>query len=112
MSFVRVFPPLFFFCLLLCISLCTSLSISLNAYSAAVINHHEENAYELELLISGLQIPWGMAFLSSGEMIFTQRNGQIGIIHLESRKISWLKNLPAIYHKGQAGLLDVAVSPD
>ncbi|MCK5648573.1 MAG: PQQ-dependent sugar dehydrogenase [Gammaproteobacteria bacterium] len=108
MSFARVFPPLFFFCLFLCLSF----SLSLNAHSTAVINDNEESAYELELLISGLQIPWGMAFLSSGEMIFTQRNGQIGIIHLKSRKINWLKNLPAIYHKGQAGLLDVAVSPD
>lgn len=108
MSFAKFIQLLFLYCLLLCISF----SKSLNASSTSDIGHNEENAYELELLISGLQIPWGMAFLSSGEMIFTQRNGQIGVIHLKTRKISWLKNLPAIHHKGQGGLLDVAVSPD
>ncbi len=63
MSFAKIIQPLFFFYLFLCLSFC----INQNAHSTAVNNHKEESAYELELLISGLQIPWGMAFYHPGK---------------------------------------------
>ena len=60
--------------------------------------------------ISG--IPWGMAFLSPSELIFTVKSGKIGVLDLQSEKITWLSaTLSPIAPRGQGGLLDVAVPP-
>ena len=76
-----------------------------------VMSSDKINQFYVETVIDGLGIPWGMAFLSAHEIIFTQRNGQAGLINLKQNKLTWLKNTPLVYHSGQAGLLDVAV-PD
>ncbi|MFK5891847.1 MAG: PQQ-dependent sugar dehydrogenase [Pseudomonadota bacterium] len=93
---------------------CFLLIFSLNqsAISAQIIFQDKVNKFVVESLIEGLGVPWGMAFLSVDKIIFTQRNGKIGLINLINKQVIWLKNAPSVYHNGQAGLLDVAISPD
>lgn len=80
--------------------------------SSEVIHQDQINKFDVEVVIDGLGIPWGMAFLSADKLIFSQRNGKIGLINLIQNKLVWLKNTPSVYHNGQAGLLDVAVPDD
>ncbi|MCZ6723008.1 MAG: PQQ-dependent sugar dehydrogenase [Gammaproteobacteria bacterium] len=69
-------------------------------------------AFKLEQITSGLGIPWGMAFLSQNEIIFTERRGAVKVIELDSLKITSLHGLPEIAAAGQGGMLDVATGPD
>jgi glucose/arabinose dehydrogenase len=64
-------------------------------------------------LQSGLQSPWGMAFLPDKRLLITQKNGQILIVSADGKRVdARLENLPAVASRGQGGLLDVALDPD
>ena len=39
-----------------------------------------ETQLEVEVVVSGLEIPWGLAFLPSGEMLVTERPGRLRLI--------------------------------
>ena len=64
---------------------------------------------EVEVLQKGLGIPWGMDFLSPGTLIFTEREGKMSLLDIATGRLTQLKNVPEVYHRGQGGLLDVMV---
>lgn len=65
---------------------------------------------QADVLASGLEHPWGLAFLPGGDAIVTERDGRMRI--LSGGKLSKpISGLPKIAVHGQGGLLDVAVSP-
>lgn len=49
-----------------------------------------------------------MTFLSQSELLFTEREGQITILHLDSGKRTVLQGGPEVLSEGQGGMLDVA----
>lgn len=61
-------------------------------------------------LVSGLEHPWGMAFLPDGQMLVTERPGRLRRIG-NGMVSAPIRGLPRLFAEGQAGLLDVAVSP-
>jgi len=66
------------------------------------------NTYQITQVASGLGIPWAMVFYSDNEIAFTERQGRLGIVSLNTGDISYLSGLPDILAKGQGGLMDVA----
>lgn len=68
-------------------------------------------AYRVEQVAEGLDIIWGMAFLSADQMIMTQREGGISLFNTGNFKITALEGAPEVFASGQGGMLDVAV-PD
>ena len=71
----------------------------------------EQQEYLVEEVASGLGVPWGMAFVTHDQLLFTERRGQILLLHLESGKIVPLSGGPEVFARGQGGMLDVAVPP-
>ena len=67
---------------------------------------------KLEQVTSGLNIPWGMVFLSPTKIILTEREGQILLFNLVTKRKTPLKNIPTVMAEGQGGLLDVALPPN
>lgn len=65
---------------------------------------------ETEVVADGLDIPWGMDWLPDGTLIVTEKSGHLYIVRNGVKKE--IMGLPPIFHKGQGGLLDVAVHPD
>ncbi len=63
-------------------------------------------------LVTGLAHPWGLAFLPDGSMLVTERPGFLRRIGADGAVSAPLAGVPQPYVDGQAGLLDVAVSPD
>ncbi len=64
-----------------------------------------------QVIASGLDNPWGLAFLPDGSLLVTERSGTLR--HIENGKTSHpLKGLPPIREVGQGGLLDIALDPD
>lgn len=68
--------------------------------------------FRLVEVAGGLSNPWGLAFLPGGDMLVTERSGQLRLIKggkLESQPIA---GAPQVAARGQGGLLDVALHPD
>ncbi len=60
---------------------------------------------------SGLEIPWGMAFLPGGGMLVTERPGRLRRIDAAGCISAPIEGVPAVFANGQGGLLDVALDP-
>ncbi len=69
------------------------------------------NGFTLEKVVEGIAVPWGMTWLPDGDMLVTNRAGEMyrvsdGVAGMP------LQGLPAIHVNGQGGLLDVQLHPD
>ncbi|UZM73141.1 PQQ-dependent sugar dehydrogenase [Yersinia intermedia] len=63
-------------------------------------------------LQEGLDHPWSLAFLpDNGGILITERSGQLRLWQAGKPLSPPLKGVPAVYAKGQGGLLEVALSP-
>ncbi len=62
-------------------------------------------------IASGLQNPWGLAFLPDGRMLVTERPGRLRIVQTDGRLSEPVQGLPRVDAGGQGGLLDVAIDP-
>ncbi|MFN5080114.1 MAG: PQQ-dependent sugar dehydrogenase [Burkholderiales bacterium] len=61
---------------------------------------------------TGLDVPWGMAFLPDGRILVTERAGRLRVIENGRLLPAPVAGLPAVAAHGQGGLLDVALDPD
>ncbi|AYC33746.1 PQQ-dependent sugar dehydrogenase [Pseudomonas cavernae] len=65
-----------------------------------------------EVVASGLEHPWALAFLpGGGDMLVSERPGRLRIVRADGGLSKPLAGVPQVYAKGQGGLLDVALSP-
>lgn len=69
-------------------------------------------ALRAETLASGLQHPWGLAFLPQGRMLVTERPGRMRVVEPDGRLGPALEGLPQVAAGGQGGLLDVLADSD
>ena len=60
---------------------------------------------------TGLEHPWGLAFLPDGRMLVTERPGRLRIAERNGRLSEPVTGVPAVYATRQGGLLDVVLSP-
>lgn len=67
---------------------------------------------EKQNLVSGLDHPWGMAFLPDGRLLVTERLGRLRILDKNNNLSEPITGIPVTFNKGQGGLLDVALDPD
>jgi len=70
------------------------------------------NIVRVETVASGLQHPWGLAFLPDGRMLVTERAGRLRIVETNGTLSAPLGGVPTVAASGQGGLLDVALDPD
>lgn len=71
----------------------------------------EKNVFEVVELVTGLEHPWALAFLPDGGMLVTERPGRLRRIGKGEVITAPISGLPKIFVDGQAGLLDVILSP-
>jgi glucose/arabinose dehydrogenase len=71
----------------------------------------ERGTLRVTELVAGLAHPWGLAFLPDGSMLVTERPGFLRRIGANGTVSVPLAGVPVAYVSGQAGLLDVAISP-
>lgn len=92
---------------------CISLVILLAAAASAPdVIKTEEHTLRVVKIVSGLEHPWGMAFLPDNRIIITERPGRLRIVENGRLNPEPVAGLPAIAARGQGGLLDVALHPD
>ncbi len=66
--------------------------------------------FTAELIVDGMEIPWGMAFLPDQSMLLTEKSGKLLLIK-DGKKIE-IGNVPPVYDRGQGGLLDLELHPN
>lgn len=69
-----------------------------------------EARFRVRRLVSGLEHPWSISFLSEEEYLVTERPGRLLLVGTES--IEEVSGLPDIAAIGQGGLLDVLPDPE
>jgi glucose/arabinose dehydrogenase len=71
-----------------------------------------KQSFRVETYAKGLAHPWGLAFLSGGRLLVTERPGRMRLVAKDGRLSQPLENVPEVATGAQGGLLDVALSPD
>ncbi len=71
----------------------------------------EQAAIQVEQLAESLGVPWGMVFVGDDDILFTERSGSVGVLSLQSGKVTQVEGVPSVMAAGQGGLLDIAVAP-
>lgn len=72
----------------------------------------EEHRYRVVTVASGLEHPWGMAFLPNDDILITERPGRLRIVREGRLLQDPVAGVPRVSARGQGGLLDVALHPD
>lgn len=67
---------------------------------------------KVETAVQGLKSPWAVAFLPNGNMLVTERGGQLRLVEGGILNPEPIKGLPEVVFKGQGGLLDVTLHPN
>lgn len=69
----------------------------------------DQQNYTTELVVDGIDVPWGMTWLPDGSMLVTERSGIL--YHVKDGNKIAIKNVPEVFAKNQGGLLDVTLHP-
>lgn len=75
-----------------------------------IIQIPEVMNYSYEIVIDGIDVPWGMAFINKDELLVTEQAGTLYYVKNGEKKE--VAGLPPVYFRGQGGLLDIALHPD
>lgn len=67
---------------------------------------------KVDTIVTGLQNPWGMAFLPDKRILVTEKSGSIRVIKDRKLQPEKLSGVPEVYANGQGGLLDIQLHPD
>ena len=96
----------------LAVLLCMA-SIGQAAHAATLlIAASKAGPVRVERVAEGLDVPWSLAFLPDGRMLVSERAGRLRLVGTDGAVSPPLAGVPAVYVRGQGGLLDVVVSPD
>ncbi len=87
---------------------CLTIASALVAQGAVAKDETPE--LRVSTLISGLQSPWSMVELPSGELLVTERSGQLKLINEDITQS--ISGTPDVYFAGQGGLLDIKLHPN
>ena len=88
------------------------LSAAIPEDSGAQIHRSTLHDYRVVPVASGLQNPWGIAFLPGGDILITERAGRLRIVREGKLLPGPVPGVPKVLAQGQGGLMDVQPHPD
>jgi aldose sugar dehydrogenase len=68
--------------------------------------------YQAEIVVTGIDVPWGMVQLPDQNFLVTDRAGTLYYVDINTDNKTVVKGLPPISDRGQGGLMDIALHPD
>ena len=81
------------------------------AVTAEGIVKSEEYNFVIDTVVTGLEVPWGLAFLPDGNLLISERKGRLHTFS-QGKLSAPIEGLPPIMAFGQGGLLDLALHPE
>lgn len=67
--------------------------------------------FRVETVATGLEVPWGFAFLPGGNMLFTERPGRVRVIESGKLRADPVFKVPDVEPSGESGLMDISLHP-
>lgn len=71
-----------------------------------------ETKFTIETVATGLEVPWGFAFISEGNMLFTERPGRVRMIENGKLRENIIFKVPDVEPSSESGLMDISLHPD
>lgn len=71
-----------------------------------------QTRYRVETVASGLEVPWALAFLPNGNILFTERPGRVRLIENTKLKPEPVYVVPDVEPSSESGLMDISLHPD
>ena len=88
------------------------LSAAIPKDSGAQIHRSTLHDYRVVPVATGLQNPWGIAFLPGGDILVTEKAGRLRIVREGRLLPDAVPGVPEVLAQGQGGLMDVQPHPD
>ena len=97
-------------CLIIIIFLGAALALLVSFYGSGSIEEEEGQGEgeDYEVVVEDLEIPWEIRFLPTGEMLVTERPGDLLIIDEDKEVIT----VQGVEHTGEGGLMGLELHPD
>jgi glucose/arabinose dehydrogenase len=70
-----------------------------------------QQAFRVETLVGGLEVPWDIVWAPDGRMIVTERPGRVRVIESGKLRSQPLFTVPDVEPTGESGLMSVALHP-
>ncbi|MBO9580082.1 MAG: PQQ-dependent sugar dehydrogenase [Sphingobium sp.] len=71
----------------------------------------EKQNLHVEVVVRGIDHPWGLAFLPNGDMLITQRDGKLRVVRKGVLDPNPVTGLLPVLPGGLGGLMDIALHP-
>lgn len=68
--------------------------------------------FRVETVASGLEVPWALAWLPNGDMLFTERKGRVRLIEKGTIRKDPVFTVPDVEPTGESGLMDITLHPN
>jgi glucose/arabinose dehydrogenase len=88
------------------------ISCTTSTTDEAPVDPPADNGFTPQTIYESLTNPWGMAWLTDGRMLVTERAGDILVFKDDKFTGEKLTGVPKVFAAGQGGLLDIQVHPN
>lgn len=86
------------------------------APGAEVFTAADGTRFSVETVVTGLEVPWGLAFAPDGRLFVSERPGRVRVVTFQAGRAQVLPEpalvLTDVFAQGEAGLLGLSVHPD
>lgn len=83
-----------------------------SAENKVIVTSTGDVRFRVETVASGLEIPWGFAWLPNKDLLFTERPGRVRIIESGKLRAEPVFTVPDVEPTGESGLMDISLHPD
>ena len=71
-----------------------------------------QSQFRVETVASGLEVPWGFAFLPNGKLLFTERRGRVRLVENGVLEAEPVFEVPDVEPSSESGLMDISIHPN
>ncbi len=81
-------------------------------FENTIFETQDKAKFRVETVASGLDVPWGFAWLPNGDMLLTERPGRVRIIEKGKLRSEPVFVVPDVEPSSESGLMDISIHPD
>src|SRR5215213_8503341 len=81
------------------------------AESETVTTRKGDARFRVETVATGLEVPWGFAFLPDGNLLFTERPGRVRLLEGGKVRAEPVFLVPDVEPSSESGLMDISLHP-
>ncbi len=82
------------------------------AVTVEPLANESQSRFLIETVAKGLEVPWGIAFLPNGDLMFTERPGRVRIVKNDKLQSEAVFRVPDVEPSSESGLMDISLHPD